>query len=160
MACRSLGSVSGPRNVGFVTNSSSPPRLAPRIIYFFVRTPDHCEKQYTSSFKRRDPSVAQKVMYAGNGNKSLQLAVKSSLERLRTTYIDLLYVHWWDYDTSVEEVMRSLHALVAAGKVLYLVCGHVLSLDYSFTFRGVSRVSLILLHGLSQRRINTLGIML
>ena len=28
----------------------------------------------------------------------------------------------WTYDASVEEVMNSLHNLVAAGKVLYLVC--------------------------------------
>ncbi|KIJ38045.1 hypothetical protein M422DRAFT_177234, partial [Sphaerobolus stellatus SS14] len=38
----------------------------------------------------------------------------------RTTYIDILYVHWWDYETSVEEVMNSLHNLVVAGSVLYL----------------------------------------
>ncbi|GIJ88210.1 hypothetical protein Asppvi_007128 [Aspergillus pseudoviridinutans] len=35
-------------------------------------------------------------------------------------YIDLLYVHWWDFTTSVEEVMQGLNALVNAGKVLYL----------------------------------------
>ena len=28
----------------------------------------------------------------------------------------------WAYDTSVEEVMNSLHNLVVTGKVLYLVC--------------------------------------
>ena len=65
-------------------------------------------------------------MYLGNSNKSLHISVHASLEKLRTTYIDLLYVHWWDYATSIEEVMRSLHALVQAGKVLYLVsrCPH------------------------------------
>ena len=60
-------------------------------------------------------------MYAGNNSKSLRLSLNASLEKLRTTYIDLFYVHWWDYDTSVEEVMHSLHALVMAGKILYLV---------------------------------------
>jgi len=62
-------------------------------------------------------------MYLGDNNKSLHISVHASLEKLRTTYIDLLYVHWWDYATSVEEVMRSLHALqvVQVGKVLYLV---------------------------------------
>ena len=38
-----------------------------------------------------------------------------------TTYIDLLYLHRWDWDTSVEEVMRSLDVLVRRGKILYLV---------------------------------------
>lgn len=35
--------------------------------------------------------------------------------------IDILYLHWWDFDTSVEEVMNGLHILVQQGKVLYLV---------------------------------------
>lgn len=29
-------------------------------------------------------------------------------------------MHWWDYTTSVEEVMNALHNLVVARKVLYL----------------------------------------
>lgn len=57
----------------------------------------------------------------GNNAKSLRNSVEASLQKLRTTYIDLLYVHWWDWDTSVEEVMNALHHLVASGKVLYLV---------------------------------------
>ena len=59
--------------------------------------------------------------YSGNNAKSLHMSVEASLKKLRTTYIDLLYVHWWDYATSVEEVMNSLHILVQQGKVLYLV---------------------------------------
>jgi diketogulonate reductase-like aldo/keto reductase len=54
--------------------------------------------------------------------------VQASLEKLRITYIDLLYIHWWDYDTSIEEVMQSLHMLVQAGKVLYLVSGLLINL--------------------------------
>ena len=57
----------------------------------------------------------------GNNAKSLRNSVEASLQKLRTTYIDLLYVHWWDWNTSVEEVMNALHNLVASGKVLYLV---------------------------------------
>ncbi|KAF9070763.1 hypothetical protein BDP27DRAFT_1220309, partial [Rhodocollybia butyracea] len=34
--------------------------------------------------------------------------------------IDILYVHWWGWDTSVEEVMDSLHNIIASGKVIYL----------------------------------------
>jgi aryl-alcohol dehydrogenase-like predicted oxidoreductase len=43
------------------------------------------------------------------------------LKNLRTSYIDILYVHWWDWTTSVEEIMNALHNLVVQGKVLYLV---------------------------------------
>ncbi|KAJ0417821.1 Aldo/keto reductase [Aspergillus carlsbadensis] len=37
-----------------------------------------------------------------------------------TSYIDILYLHWWDFTTSVEEVMVGLNALVTSGKVIYL----------------------------------------
>lgn len=46
--------------------------------------------------------------------------MEASLQKLRTSYIDVLYVHWWDFTTSVEEVMQGLHALIVSGKVLYL----------------------------------------
>ncbi|KAK0481046.1 NADP-dependent oxidoreductase domain-containing protein [Armillaria luteobubalina] len=76
--------------------------------------------KYTMNFKRGNDNIQQKVNYTGNGNKSLHISVKSSLKKLRTDYIDILYVHWWDYETSIEEVMNSLHNLVVEGKVLYL----------------------------------------
>lgn len=50
----------------------------------------------------------------------MHISVKHSLKKLQTDYIDLLYVHWWDFTTSVEEVMHGLNALVVSGKVLYL----------------------------------------
>lgn len=79
------------------------------------------DNQYTNNYKRSDASVAQKIMYVGNGTKSLHISIEASLKKLRTSYIDLFYVHWWDYETSIEEVMRSLHTLILARKVLYLV---------------------------------------
>ena len=50
----------------------------------------------------------------------MHISVEASLKKLRTSYIDILYLHWWDYETSIPEVMDSLHNLVAAQKVLYL----------------------------------------
>jgi len=75
--------------------------------------------KYTTNFKRA-ADIPQKTQYTGNNVKSMHLAVEASLKKLRTSYIDILYVHWWDYNTSVEEVVNGLHHLVAAGKVLYL----------------------------------------
>ena len=69
----------------------------------------------------------------------MHISLDASLKKLRTSYIDILYVHWvslltrlrvcrhspvyvqWDWDTSIEEVMNGLHNLVVSGKVLYLV---------------------------------------
>ncbi|KAG7096229.1 hypothetical protein E1B28_003680 [Marasmius oreades] len=72
------------------------------------------------NWKRGSTDIAQKANYVGNHVKSLQISVEASLKKLRTSYIDILYLHWWDWNTSVEEVMDSLHHLVAQGKVLYL----------------------------------------
>ncbi|KAJ7071731.1 Aldo/keto reductase [Mycena belliarum] len=76
--------------------------------------------KYTTGFKARQTDFAQKVNYTGNNLKSLHISVEASLKKLRTTYIDILYVHWWDWDTGIEEVMNGLHNLVVSGKVLYL----------------------------------------
>jgi aryl-alcohol dehydrogenase-like predicted oxidoreductase len=56
----------------------------------------------------------------GNSRKSMVRSVEESLSRLRTDYIDLLYLHIWDGGTPVEEVLRAMDDLVSAGKVLYL----------------------------------------
>ena len=78
--------------------------------------------QYTTNYKRGAPlsEIPQKTQYVGNSLKSLHNSVNASLKKLRTDHIDILYVHWWDYTTSIEEVMNGLHNLVTQGKVLYL----------------------------------------
>jgi aryl-alcohol dehydrogenase-like predicted oxidoreductase len=50
----------------------------------------------------------------------MKVSVEASLKKLRTSYIDILYLHWWDWNASVEEVMDGLHQLILSGKVLYL----------------------------------------
>lgn len=48
------------------------------------------------------------------------MSLRDSLAKLQTDWVDVLYVHFWDYTTSIEEVMDSLHLLVQQCKVLYL----------------------------------------
>ncbi|CAF1139952.1 unnamed protein product [Adineta ricciae] len=60
------------------------------------------------------------INFAGNSTKCLHESVAASLKKLQTDYIDLLYIHWWDYTCSIPELMQSLDHLVKAGKVLYL----------------------------------------
>ena len=56
----------------------------------------------------------------GNHRKSMVQSVEQSLRRLQTDYIDLLYLHIWDFTTPVEEVLRGLDDLVRQGKLLYV----------------------------------------
>lgn len=56
----------------------------------------------------------------GNSRKSMLRSVEKSLKRLQTDYIDLLYLHMWDFMTPVEEVLRAMDDLVRSGKVLYV----------------------------------------
>jgi aryl-alcohol dehydrogenase-like predicted oxidoreductase len=57
---------------------------------------------------------------AGNHRKSLVRSLERSLRRLRTDYVDILWVHARDTLSPVEEVMRALDDQVRAGKVLYV----------------------------------------
>ncbi|MBD2346569.1 aldo/keto reductase [Anabaena subtropica] len=57
---------------------------------------------------------------SGNHRKNLIQSLEGSLKRLNTDYIDLFWVHAWDFTTPVEEVMRSLDDVVRQGKVLYI----------------------------------------
>ncbi|CAG8429779.1 unnamed protein product [Penicillium salamii] len=75
--------------------------------------------KYTTGYRAHVPTEIQ-ANFTGNNTKSLKLSVDASLKKLKTDYIDLLYVHWWDFSTSIEEVMTSLNQLVLSGKVLYL----------------------------------------
>lgn len=59
------------------------------------------------------------VNASGNHRKSLARSLEASLRRLRTDYIDLYFVHAWDFMTPVEEVMRALDDAVSQGKILY-----------------------------------------
>jgi aryl-alcohol dehydrogenase-like predicted oxidoreductase len=70
--------------------------------------------KYTLSLDRSDPNAS------GNHRKSLTRSLDQSLRRLRTDYVDILWVHIWDPHTPIEETMRALDDAVRAGKVLYV----------------------------------------
>jgi len=57
---------------------------------------------------------------AGNHRKSLRRSLESSLRRLNTDYLDLLWIHAWDGVTPADEIMRALDDTVRSGKVLYV----------------------------------------
>lgn len=78
--------------------------------------------KFTTAYPAPGTSTTPKIManYQGQHAKSIHLSVEASLKKMQTTYIDLLYIHWWDFTTSIPEIMQSLNHLVAQGKVLYL----------------------------------------
>lgn len=76
--------------------------------------------KYSSGFKVNSAPSKIQSNFGGNGSKSLHLSLQASLWKLRTDYVDLLYVHYRDLATTAEELMQSLNALVQARKVLYL----------------------------------------
>ncbi|GLY50001.1 oxidoreductase [Lentzea sp. NBRC 102530] len=70
--------------------------------------------KYSLSRDPGDPNAG------GNHRKNLVGSLERSLRRLRTDYVDVLWVHVWDRHTPVEETMRALDDVVRAGKVLYV----------------------------------------
>ena len=70
--------------------------------------------KYTLPLRPTDPNAG------GNHRKSMVRSVENSLKSLQTDYIDLLYLHAWDFLTPVEEIMRAMDDLVRAGKLLYV----------------------------------------
>lgn len=82
--------------------------------------------------KREDVVIATKCYFSdlpngekkpnnhGLSRKAIFHQVERSLKRLGTDYIDILYIHRWDYDTPIEETMSALNDLVRSGKVRYL----------------------------------------
>lgn len=70
--------------------------------------------KYTDSLPTKDPNRA------GNQRKNMVQSLERSLKRLKTDYIDLFWLHSWDFMTPIEEIMRAFDDLVRSGKVLYI----------------------------------------
>ena len=69
-----------------------------------------------SSFQEMDLSDPNS---GGATRHHIVQSVENSLERLKTSYIDLLYVHVYDYGTCIEETLRAMTDVVKSGKVNY-----------------------------------------
>ncbi len=70
--------------------------------------------KYALTTRPGDPNAS------GNQRKNMVHSVEDSLRRLGTDYIDLYYLHMWDFRTPVDEILRGFDDLVRAGKVLYI----------------------------------------
>jgi aryl-alcohol dehydrogenase-like predicted oxidoreductase len=59
------------------------------------------------------------VSFTGNSRKNMIRSLEASLKRLGTDRIDLYWVHFPDFVTPIDEIVRGLDDLVTAGKILY-----------------------------------------
>lgn len=84
---------------------------------------------HRNNFRRDQAVIATKffgTLYPGDPNagganrKSIMAACEASLRRMKTDYIDLYWMHCWDYHTPIEETMAALDDLVRQGKVRYI----------------------------------------
>lgn len=97
-------------------------------IYSLGASEEYIGRALKDYAKRNEVVLATKVegkMHDGPNGRGLSRKhifheVNQSLNRLGTDYIDLLYIHHWDYNTPIEETMRALDDLVRSGKVLYI----------------------------------------
>lgn len=62
-------------------------------------------------------SESGKINQSGNHRKNMIESIDASLKRLDTDYIDLYYIHAWDFTVAPEELMRNLEYLLASGKI-------------------------------------------
>ena len=87
---------------------------------------------------------------AGGGRKNLVAAVDESLRRLKTDYIDLLWAHFFDKHTPIEETLHTFDVLVAQGKVRYVglsdhpawVCAKADGLCHRYGWHRISAIQI------------------
>jgi aryl-alcohol dehydrogenase-like predicted oxidoreductase len=88
-----------------------------RTIGEFIRSDRH---HFVLASKYSPGNPGEDVVQAGNSRKNMNRAVELSLKRTGCEFLDILYLHQWDFTTPSEEIMRGLDDLVRAGKVNYV----------------------------------------
>jgi len=76
---------------------------------------------------RRNLVISSKVFWPtseditdwGNSRKNIMNAIDDTLERLNMDYIDIYFLHRYDYTTPVKETVMTMDDLIRAGKVRY-----------------------------------------
>jgi aryl-alcohol dehydrogenase-like predicted oxidoreductase len=70
--------------------------------------------KYSLTERKDDPN------FGGNSRKNLVRSLDGSLRRLGTDHVDLLWLHMWDFTSSLPEILRALDDQVRLGKVHYV----------------------------------------
>ncbi|MBI9102701.1 MAG: aldo/keto reductase [Spirochaetales bacterium] len=80
---------------------------------------EHERKNLVLSTKFYFPT-SDDVNDRGTSRKHLFENIHHSLKRLKTDYIDILFIHRFDENTSLEETLRALDDLIKSGEILYI----------------------------------------
>jgi len=70
--------------------------------------------------RRKNIFLVSKVMPSNASYKNTLRACDASLKRLKTDYLDVYLVHWWSGTHPIEDTMRAMEELVAAGKIRHI----------------------------------------
>lgn len=60
-----------------------------------------------------------------NSRRWVLSEVENALRRLQTDWIDIYMIHWPDFTTPMEEVIRTLDDIVTSGKARYIGCSNL-----------------------------------
>jgi len=60
-----------------------------------------------------------------NSRRFVLSEVENALRRLKTDWIDIYMIHWPDFTTPMEEVIRTLDDIVRSGKARYIGCSNL-----------------------------------
>ena len=101
--------------------------------------------KFSLSTRGDDPNAG------GNHRKNLVQSLEASLERLGTDHVDLYWVHGWDGQTRLDELMRALDDQVRLGKVLHVGVSNtpawvIASANTLAAERGLTRFTAMQLH--------------
>ena len=94
----------------------------------------------TKCFARTGPNIWDQ----GNNRKNIMRAIDASLRRLRTDYVDLYQIHFYDPNVHIDETLHAMDDLVRSGKVRYIGCSNTLAYQLA---RAIGRSEL---HGIAR----------
>jgi aryl-alcohol dehydrogenase-like predicted oxidoreductase len=88
-----------------------------KIIGEFINPRDRDYFVIATKYSLRDNNSNPNA--SGNNRKNMMRSIEQSLQRLKTDFVDVLYLHIWDDLTPIDEVLRGIDDLIRQGKVNY-----------------------------------------
>lgn len=71
-------------------------------------------------YERSQLFISSKVRWDNCSYEAIKNACKNSLKRMKTTYIDLYYIHWRDTQFSLAQSMKAMNELVLEWKIRWI----------------------------------------